>query len=510
MLMICLPKTRYNKTDFPNLDDNFNGALIPLGIGDIHGLIPVCIDTLAQLYQALGHAIHAMSEVRTPDGIVLAAGVDYTLNAGNNQISLLATPLLAANTTYYFVVEADYGIGAAHLHLRRKDGYANGQLYTIDGADAWTAVPAQDLRFRIYGKESIGGSEALMVNNGYSPSGAGVGLRDVAGRTRIAQSFKTPVSTSFYITRIQLFCSKAGSPTGAVRIAILSAFSPAEVQVGVKSDAVAIPPGTGSPRYITFPQRATDSGIVCDVEAAEKTAAMIADGADTLEWLIVTALGKSAALLDPTYLADFKADRPYEVKLLLDKESMKFESIVGKLETTLLFKFVSLLDDTYGTVVYEAGEPAGTLHFKDEDFLSFSLRYDWSAVKYRVGVKYDEDAQGRAGFKVEEVTSDFARFFYETEEALEVETYHRTQAGAIWLGGKLSGMYEAPPLIAEFEVHGWGLDSIPAKDKVELTRRRACYAGGVLNGVLFRILKVQKKPGTSTVVFTAQLDAQTY
>jgi hypothetical protein len=71
-------------------------------------------------------------------------------------------------------------------------------------------------------------------------------------------------------------------------------------------------------------------------------------------------------------------------------------------------------------------------------------------------------------------------------------------------------MYETPPLMCEFEVHGYGLDLIPGRDKVKLTRTRALYSGGALDAVLFRILKLIKKPGTSTVVVTAILDTLSY
>lgn len=512
MLNIAIPKTHYNTADYPNLEERTDGAVVPIAIGDVHNIIPVCIDTVGQVYQVSGHAIHEVNEVRIPDGVVLAEGVDYTLNAGHNEISLLATPYLAANTTYYFIVEADYAVpAAAYLRLHRKDGYANGQLYTINGAGVWdNSLNTQDLRFKIFGKTTLGGSEAVMVNNGSAPRTSQIGLGDNALRTRIAQSFKTPVAKAFYATRIQIYSRKTGSPTGNVRVSILSAYNPAEVQVGIQSDNKDIGNRAyAGPGAVAFPQRATDSGLIVDIEGAEKTGAPIVDGADALEYLVETVLDKSATLLDPWYLADFKADRTQEVKLWLDKDTT-FGKALGKLESTLLFKFVPLLDGTYGTVVYDAAESSTTPHFTDEDYLSFRLRYDWTDLKYKVAVKYDEDAGGKMGWKVEEVTSDLARFFYESEETLEAETFHRTQAGAAWLAGELSSMYEYPPLIVEFEVHGWGLDLIPGRDKVSVTRTRAGYAGAELNDVLFRVIKLVKKPGTSTVVITAQLDTQTY
>jgi len=518
MLNITIPKEHYSAMATPLLEERADGAVVPVAIGDIHNIIPVCIDTVGQTYEICGHPIHDVTEVRSSDGVILADPADYDLNGDNNWIELNATPLLASGTTYYFVVRVDYGMDPNnHLTFIRKDGYAGHSLYTVDNTGAWLIDPlVHDLQFKIFGKVSLDGTESIMVNNGGAPNSGFIGLNDALVRTRVGQSF-TP-ATAFYATRIRLYFTKHGAPTGNVYVAILSDYTPAEVQIGVESTATVIPTGVGpsgtvqTPKFMLFPQRAEVNGVVVDIEGAERVGFPgnpIVDGADALQYLVETVLDKSPLLLDATYLADLKADRTQEVKLWLDKDTT-FGAVVGKLESSLLFKLVPLLDGTYCTVVYEGGEDSNTPHFTDEDYLSFNLRYDWSALKSKIVIKYDEDAGGQIGFKVEEISSDFARFFYESEETLEVETYHRTQPGAAWLAGELSGMYETPPIIAEFEVHGWGLDLIPGRDKVNLTRARAGYAGGTLNDELFRIIRLVKKPGTSTVVITAQLDTQTY
>jgi hypothetical protein len=516
MLNIVIPKEHYNRTTYPALEERADGALVPIAIGDIDNIIPVCIDTVGQVYEICGHAIHAVTQVRTPEGIILVAPGDYSLNAGKNRISLLATPFLAASTTYWFVVEPTYTSGPGNfLRLHLKNGYA-GSLYTISVGGTWTIDPAShDIRFRIYGKETLGGTETLMVNNGYAPRTSQIGLGDIAARTRIGQRFTTSAK-SFYVTRIQLFSLKTGLPTGTIDVTILSSFGPPEVPVGIKGNDTDVGPrqwiGPGS---VTFPQRATDSGLIVDIEGAESIGSPgnpIADGADAIQYLVETVLDKSPSLLNSVYLADLKTDRTQEIKIWLDKDTT-FGKVVGKLESSLLFKLIPLLDGTYGAVVYETGEDSNTPHFVDEDYLSFSLRYDWTALKYKIIVKYDEDAGGQMGFKVEEASSDIARFFYESEETLEVETFlHNSPSmmGATWLAGELSSMYEYPPIIAEFEVHGWGLDLIPGRDKVSITRARAGYTGARFIDELFRVIKLVKRPGTSTVVITAQLDAQTY
>jgi hypothetical protein len=528
MLNIAIPKTHYNKIDYPNLEDRGDGALVAIAIGDIHNIIPFCIDTVvgsttAGVYQICGHPIHDVTEVGTPDGIILATPADYFLNVDKNEITLV-TP--------------------------------------------------------------------------HDPS-----------------------------------------------------------------------------------------GLVVDLEGAEKGGAPILDGADAIEYLVETVLGKDPLLLDPTYLADFKVDRMQEVKIWLDSETT-FGAVVGKLESSLLFKLIPLLDGTHGTVVYEADPPGFPRpHFTDEDYLSFNIRHDWTAVKHKISIKYDEDVGGQFGFKVVEIPADYAHLFYETEETLAIETYlagrtkdtainrdgtpysgtycvrfdidamdysalllqeitltpgaeytvslwYKTAAGktmalrirdgTLGAGGNVilqddaswkttgmivlpsaipwtnytlvfnahasytayviefgnahgysteasssfyvddlsllatigavemladgglenwddathltswwehipneaarilaivyANMYLAPPIIAEFEVHGWGLDLIPGRDKVSLTKTRAWYwdkltnATKPINDTLFRIIKLVKKPGTSTstVVITAQLDTQTY
>ena len=512
MLNIALPKTHYNTTDYPNLEERADGAPVPIAYGVITDVVPVCINTSTQVYQLAGHAIHAVTQARTPEGTVLTEGVDFTLNAGKNQLTLLATPYLAANTTYYFVVEADYAVsGSDYLRLVTKDAYANGQVFSIDGSDAWTGDAGHDLMFKVYGKESLGGSEAVMVNNGNQPNSGMIALRNAAARTRLAQSFKTPASKSFYVTRIQLFFRKTGAPSGSVRVAILSAYTPAEVQVGIKSEASVIPTGTSAPRFVSFPQRATDSGLVCDIEGAEEVGsggAAIVDGADMLEDLVVTRLEKSSSILDVAALADFKANRSQAVKAYIDRDTT-FGDILGKLESSLLFKFVPLHDGTYAPTVYAAGEPAGTPHFFDEHYLSFSMRRDFSAVKSIVKVKYDENPSNQE-MKVAEADSNVARFVYGTEETQEVETCLTDGAEAATLAASYLGMYETPPLEVTFEIRGYGLNLVPGKDKVKITRTNAAYAGGALAGVLFRITKLTKRPATASTEIVCVLDTQTY
>jgi hypothetical protein len=228
-----------------------------------------------------------------------------------------------------------------------------------------------------------------------------------------------------------------------------------------------------------------------------------------LEDLVVTRLGKTTAgLLDAAALADFKTNRAQVVKAYIDRD-MTFGEILGKLEASLLFKFAPLHDGTYAPTVYAAGEPAGTPHFFDEHYLSFSMCRDSGAVKSIIKVKYDENPTNQE-FKAATVSSNVAKFVYGINETQEVETYLADGTEAAALATSYSTMYETPPLEVTFEIRGYGLNLIPGRDKVKLTRTNAAYAGGTLAGVLFRITKLTKKPASASTEIVCVLDTQTY
>jgi len=233
-------------------------------------------------------------------------------------------------------------------------------------------------------------------------------------------------------------------------------------------------------------------------------------GADMVEDLIVNRLGKSSSILNAVALLDFKTNRRQEIAAYIDSDTT-FGDIVGKLESSLLFKFVPLHDGTYAPSVYADSDPVGITppHFFDEHFLSFSMRRDFSAVRSIVKAKYAETPDAQE-FKVAEATSNVAKFVYGTEETLEVETYLTDGTDATTLAEDYLYMYETPPLEITFEVRGYGLDLLPGRNRVRITRTRATYAGGTLNGVLFRIVKITKKPGTASTEIVAVLDTQTY
>ena len=524
MLNIKLPKTRYKLAagvapNYPNLEERADGAPIPIAYGDLHGVIPICIDKTTFKYKLAGHAIHAIDAVMTEEA-TLTLTADYTVDLALAEFTLCSTPYLAANTLYYFYIEASYVISGTNYISFKKcaaPGYAGGQAFQIDGAGVWTAVPGSDLLFRVQGSTTLSGRTIHQVETGCA-RGAGFALRDHADRTRIGQSFLTG-ATPFYAKLLQFWTTKKGAPPAStVRCTILSAYTPAEVRIGAQSivqDIDVDPTWWSFKSY--FPLQSDETSFLCNIEGAEKTigvappavGATIIDGANFLEDLVVTRLGKTTAgLLDATALANFKAKRTQAIAAYVDRDTT-FGEIVGKLESSLLFKLIPLHDGTYAPTVYEADTVEVRPHFFDEHFLSFSMRHDFSAVKTIVKIKYDENP-GNNEFKVTEADSDVARFVYGVEDTLEVETYLKTEANAATLAADYLGMYETPPLEITFEIRGYGLNLIPGRDKVKITRTRAAYAGGALSGVLFRITKITKKPGTASTEIVAVQDDQTY
>jgi len=601
MLNTKLPKTRYKKAagvspNYPNLEDRADGASIPIAYGDLHDVVPVCIEVLAQTYKNAGHAIQAIDQVRIEAEILdpLATPPDYTVNLAQGELSIPSTPFLSAGVTYYFVLEVDYIVDPVnHLDvLGFNNVYATGNFFSIADTGIWTSWPTLDLRFLISGYRTFPGPVITIDNRQENitppPAWTNVNLRGETWNDRIAQSF-TPTE-DFYCTGICVWFYKGymWNLGYNIRVSILSTVPvplsdpplPAEVQVGASSAWYALKNSWGA--HMKFPFRTESANLLCDIEGAKITGTTIhravsgnvatigtaaahglivgssvvisgmtdatyngtftvtvvpdtthfkyalthgdegetADtggtwvgaiviGADMLEDLVVNRLGKSSTILESTALANLKTKRRQEIAAYIDCDNMTFGDIVGKLESSLLFKFVPLHDGTYAPIVYEADVAEVRPHFFDEHFLSFSMRHDFAAVKSIIKVKYDENPSNDE-FKVAEADSDVAKFVYGVEETLEVETYLKQEAAAATLALDYLGMYETPPLEITFEIRGYGLDLIPGRDKVRITRTRAAYAGGALNDVLFRIMKITKRPATASTEIVAVLDTQTY
>ena len=505
MFNILVPKDHFLYADYPYMEEYIVGLPIPIGWGDIHDIVPFCVDTDYLIYKILGHAIQDITEIRSK-GVALGAG-SYVPDLPNAEFELAGTPWFAAGTTYYFAIAGDYAInGTDFLSLRLAASLVGFESYNIDGTPTWSAQ-ARDLIFDLYGKTTMDGEEQLMVSTGHIKV-ATRDLRDAAARTRLGQKFVTG-SRSFYATRLRVYLeSFTGTPTGNLWATFYSSVGP-EVQQGIEGNRIefdtSILPAAID---LSFPQYGEDSDLLVDIESPYP---MLTIGADILESLFVDRLGKAAALLDPVHLAAFAAARYQELKVYIDRE-MSVGDFIGKLEASLLFKFVPLQDGTFATIVFGAGVPAGTPHFRDEDFVEgapFRIDHDAGVVRHVVRVKYDENPSSQE-FKISTARSDYARLFYSNEETQEIETWLKDETDADDLAADYSRFFEKPQVRVTFEIHGAAMTLLPGRDKVRLTRSRAAWAGGAINGELFRVMRAVKKPATGTTEITAILDTDTY
>lgn len=509
MFDILVPKNHFlnDSGHYPDMEDYILGLTIPLGWGDIHNVVPFCVDVADLRFKLVDQHIQDITEIRSK-GQVLSAG-SYTEDLTVAEFTLKGTPYVVAGFTYYFAISASYAInGTDYLVFSKCARIVGCGSYQIDGADVWSLEATRQLRFDVYGKETLDGEESLIFHGLLFPPVSTLALRDAAARTRIGDKFVAP-APGYYVTRIRVVIdSEVGSPTGTLTATLYSAINP-EAQQGIQGNAVPIVAGTTS-YYLDFPQDGEDSDLVADIESPYP---MLTTGAEVLEDLFVSILDKNPvpALLEPTALANFAAKKTQALKVFIDRE-MPVGEFIGKLEASLLWKFLPLQDGTYATVVFESGIPAGTPHFRDIDFVEgteFRIEHDLSVVRNVSRVKYDEDPATQE-FKVAESRSDYARLFYSNEETAEVETWLKNEADAEVLAEDYAYLFQEPQVRVVFEVHGAGLTLLPGRDKVLVTRSRAAWAGGALNTELFRVMKVVKKPATNTAEITAVLDAQTY
>jgi hypothetical protein len=524
MLNIKIPRYRYTAAVYPNLDPSAEGLVIPERYGTLTNLVPVCIDLLTGKWKLNRRKIHAITEIREAGAVL----VGYTVDLSNAEFTIGITPILQQDTTYYFILESDYAIdGANYLQFAQRPiigSFPPGAFicteYFINGAGTWS--PTSDyIQFRVYGKTALDGPEKLIVDK--MPGGAGLNwlayLRKDATNTRLGQSFKTKATGGpWYLSRIQVSAQEIGSPSGS-RITIaktLTAYTPTEVQLGIASYRMENYTGTANQAY--FAQRGAATDLSVDIEGIEDGGgALTTNVSDVVQDIQTNILEGDADALNAADLTALKTARTETIALNLDTET-DYESIINKLETGQLWKYVPLLDGTIGLKYAASGEPAGTPHYRDEHFKSFKMRRKWSAIYERVRVKYAQDGGG-GDFLIQEAEALSARYLYRNQKMLEVETFLKDAAPALllaqdYLGTSLTGtrkQYLCQPTVeVEFElVTGLGWELIPSM-KVNLTRTRAMSASGTLAGVLFYVLDVQRNGQSGSVTITAILDTMTY
>ncbi len=501
MIRVTLPRRRFGTTDYPNLDPDATGRVIPVGYGTLVGIPATEIDTTTDRFKILDQAISELTAIRSATKSPLVKDLDYTEALSTAEFTLLKPVYLVPTSTYYVAIDADYPeSGTNYVSLQRNsNNYADGTSYTIDSSEAWTPdVDDYDLLFTVYGKQSASAAEEVIATNTTSDV-ADVGLKDAEARTRIGFSFMPSVTA--YMTRVVVYITKHGTTTGyGLRATLYS--DTAGTQLDQDGNRVLISSGVSS-LNLTRPERNSDEVLECDVKAPGTE---MNQAADILEDVIATVLGKSAAILDATELANLATHKTEVLRVFLS-DQIEFRDFLAKLEAGQLWKFVPLPGDSplYGTVVPETGEPANLLTLRDHDFLSFRMEYDVKNLKQKQIVFYGQDPADAEDYPSVEVSSDVAKFFYMNEESQSTETFLSAKAAAETRAAAGLARYEVPIIRAIFEVHAKGVELVPWRDKVKLYRTRAPYTGGTLNGVLFRIVKLIKKPATGVVEITAEI-----
>ena len=515
VLDIIFPKDRYWKSDFPNLEDDAEGRVRPILYGEKSNIQPICIDTQSGIYEIANHAIKEIVSIKAGNE-TLVSGVDYTEDLANGRFTLLECPKISAGTTYYFVIEADNTIdGANYLSLSRmpSGGYADGQAFEINGAGNWSAQ-TYDLAFKIWGRQDLSDGDTKLIDFPSNWTGWNrVGLRDIADRTKIAQSFKLPswASGDWYITAISVEYYQNGSPSGNIYIKILSSYTPSETQVGARSYDITggIKNAVGF-KKATFPLRSFGSSDI-KVRAKGKYTTdsgqpLIDNIADIVEDILIEEIGAPSSVINSSAFLGLKTEMTEEIAIYFDTEII-FQDFLETAEIGQDWKLIADLDRKLTPVWFDTTSPAsGTLHLRDEDYQSFRMWRDLNAVKHICRLKFDHESGG-SNYNVVEERNDYAYFFYSNEETMEFDTYLKDSAETKSIATKKLQRVQEPPIMVEFEVKGHCFDMLPM-DRIYLSRRRALSSSGNLDHELFRILKIDKNLDTKIAKVTAVLDSQ--
>lgn len=518
MLKTKIPRNFYNTTDYPNLESRAvdKGMVIPELWGKVENITPVCIDTTqGSLKYKIANAsasrpLTSIDEVTIDGETVDPAWYTEDLNAGTITFDNIA-PLLTAGSTYYLVLIADYDI--SDTNYMQISGVSpskySGTFYYIDEADAWSDQ-SKDGLFGIYGRKSVTDTEELLIDMrtwGYGDptyTFERFYLRNHTDRTKMAQSFTMPAGDNYYITKITFRPKQYGSVTGNFKIQIHS--DQAGTQIGGDSSKLDVSSVSTTGSYWRE--------VTWDIAATEgKDVRVTATGQydqidDILDDALQNVIGIDSGDIDSTALANLGTARNQDLSIYLDSQ-ITFQEFLEKLEAGQLFKFIPTLDGKYSITYYESGEPAGTPHLKDADFLSFRSWRDPESIIYKAQVKYYEDPTEQT-FAVEEESSDgIANNIYKNYTTLTIETYLENSADALSLAADYISLFEYPRRMIEFTVSGYGFDLLPG-EKVKITRARADNTDGQFDAVLFRILSIDKNIKEGKTKIKAVLDTQTY
>jgi len=508
MFAVMIPKYKFWASNYPNLESEAEGRPIPEFYGQKENISPVCIDTTTLTYKIANREISSIDAVRA-DGTTLTEDGDYVTDLESAEFTLYGMPHFSANTLYYIVMEGTWtidGVNYVEVAGDSSGSYSGGQKYSINQDDTWMAFSGVDLCFKLYGKEYLDGDEALQVEYAYSNYSSDYALRDGASRTKIAQSFTTG-DTAFYGTRLVVWLRKVGSPTGYFRLQIHT--DQAGTVLGGKTRRTDV--STLSTSYAqggqVWNEITEQSEVECDATGLPDNGDVMDNVSDVLKDILVNVLGKPMDDLDTDAFDALKMARTAPVSVYLNTE-VSFNAFIARLEAGHLFKFLPTLDGKFTVRYYQSGEPSGTPHLRDEDFLSFQSVRDPKSAVYKVKVKYDENPTTQR-YQVAERADEMVRCVYRNTETIPIETYLKNKADAEALAESYHGLIKFPSRKIQFQVSGYGFNLIPT-DKVKITRSRGDYSGGSYDGVLFRVLELRKSLRDGSVAVTAVLDSQSY
>ena len=536
MLNTIIPKSRYwIDPTYPNLEAGADGRVIPRLYGTKENITPTCTNTVTGEFTVASHGLQSVAAVYGGDEL-LTVDIDYEHVAGSAVITLHNTPLLTSHGIYYLSIEGIDIDPANHLNFYAEPTPVDGgfeqvldEYYTINNAGAWApSGEGRSVCLAMHFRHNLSDSDSPVPWIEFQPMGlptAADVIGNIADRTRIGQRFRAPgiFGLPSYLTAIRVHFLKVGNPTGAVRIRIFSAIAP-EVQVGSGSRLLWCSWGGGDDGSVfgsTDPNEffGPADGSWGIREAGSTQVRVTATGrftgahpgvavtniADVIEDIMTDEMGVPAGALNAAAFAALAAEKTEEVSLYMDTEAT-FQQYLEVAEAGQRWRLIPDLLREFSPQWFDPAPPASPLHLRDEDFITFRMFHDLDAVRHIVRMRYDH-APGGGEFEIVEAESDHALFFYRSEATMELDAYLKTQAEVQAIADEYSGILERPPVMAVFEVWGHGYNLLPM-DRVRLTRRRAMFTGGALDGELFRIMRIHKRISSRTTEFLAVLDSQ--
>ena len=123
-----------------------------------------------------------------------------------------SAPRLSPGTTYYIVLYGSYVVSQTnYARWAVIFGYAGGEAFAVSSSAAWSSSLNKDFCFEVWGYGVADQNAAEYASSNLDTYN---GLRETATQTLLAQSFVATFDGD--ITKVQLYLSKFGSPTGNI------------------------------------------------------------------------------------------------------------------------------------------------------------------------------------------------------------------------------------------------------------------------------------------------------